>query len=75
MFCSSIGTLIAFNQAHRIIDFWTVIVVTKTNSLPGSAGKYSVRTLQTPHYEREKQIVQLVWFHLENIEYQYLNIP
>ena len=45
----------SFNQAHRIIDFWTVIVVTKTNSLPGSAGKYSFRTLYTPHFERQKQ--------------------
>ena len=75
LFCSSIGTLIAFKPAQRIIDFWTVIVLTKTNSLAGSAGKYSVRTLCTPHFERQKQILELVLFHLENIEYQYLNIP
>ena len=45
LFCSSIGSVIAFNQAERIIDFWTVIVVTKTNSPLGDTGKYSVRTL------------------------------
>ena len=50
MFCSSIGSLIAFNRAHRIIDFWTVIAVTKTNSLPGSAGKYSVRIADTSQH-------------------------
>ena len=74
-FVPVLGVLIAFNPTHRIIDFWTVILVTKTNSLPGSAGKYSFRTLYTPPFERQKQISQLVLFHLENIEYQYLNIP
>ena len=32
-FVLCIGSLIAFNQAHRIIDFWTVIRITKINFL------------------------------------------
>ena len=44
-----LASLIAFNQAHRIIDFWTVITITKINAASRYLRKYHMIT--SLHYQ------------------------